>query len=64
MRNFYTKNTVEAPNYFRKCGRETQWRIDGGRPSYCIPCYNAPQKLAEKPPVKVEQPGLFDGDKP
>jgi hypothetical protein len=52
MRNFYTKNTIEAPNWCRICGRETQWRIEGGRPMHCIPCYNAPPKPVEKPTIK------------
>jgi hypothetical protein len=56
MRHFYTKSTVEASNWCSKCGRETQWKIDGGRPTYCIPCYNDPPKPVEKP-VEVERSG-------
>jgi hypothetical protein len=58
MRNFYTKNTVEAPNWCRKCGRETQWKIDDGRPTYCMVCHDKyePPKEPEKQP---EQGDLF-----
>ena len=59
VRNFYTRNTIEAPNYCRKCGRETQWKIDGGRPTYCLVCYNKPH-TEENLETKIEQPGLFD----
>lgn len=59
MRNFYTKNTVEAPNYCRICGKETQWKIDGGHPTYCIPCYNKPRPEPNVQEKKVQK-GLFD----
>ena len=38
MKKFYTKLTVEAPEWCNKCGRETQWKIDGGRPILAAPC--------------------------
>ena len=49
MRNFYTKNTIEAPNWCKKCGRETQWRIEGGRPMYCNVCYSKTLKEVSEP---------------
>ena len=52
MRNFYTKNTIEAPNWWKKCGRETQWRIEGGQPMHCLTCYAKP--LPPKEPEKQE----------
>ena len=65
MRNFYTKNTVEAPNFCRKCNRETQWAISGGRPMHCIPCYSAQQNPTIPGIVKPapEQLEMFDEGK-
>ena len=60
MRNFYTRNTIEAPNYCPICHKTTQWTISGGRPLYCILCHLKPPVVVEKPEIKIEQPGLFD----
>jgi hypothetical protein len=37
-RHHYTRNTVSAALYCKKCGQETQHRIDGGRKGPCLPC--------------------------
>ena len=58
MRNFYTMNTVEAPNWCKKCGQETQWRISGGQPQYCLICMAKPLPVKEAEPEK--QRGLWD----
>ena len=59
MRDFYTKATVEASRPCRVCGKNTPWRIMGGRPAYCIPCFEKPRP-APAAKVKPEpEPTLF-----
>jgi hypothetical protein len=41
----YTKETVSATCYCRKCGRETLHRVDGGRRGSCRVCMD---KLEEE----------------
>ena len=61
MRHFYTTNTWEAPNWCPICSRETQWRILGGKPAFCLNVHPTPKRVEK--PVEVEQPGLFDATK-
>ena len=61
MKKFYTKLTVEAPEWCNKCGRETQWKIDGGRPTYCMVCMAQYRPAPEKPPEDI-QGSLFDSN--
>jgi hypothetical protein len=51
MGQHYTKDTVEAPIFCNKCMRFTQWRILGGKPAFCIPCYekNGEIKITRNP---------------
>jgi hypothetical protein len=39
MQRFFPKDTVEAAVWCGICNQETPWRIAGGRPLFCIPCY-------------------------
>lgn len=52
MRHFFTKLTVEASIYCKACGKDTVWKIAGGRPQYCTACYAQPKK----PPPRREKP--------
>jgi ribosomal protein L44E len=38
MTQHFTRNTISAAFYCRKCGRETQHRIDGVRKGPCLDC--------------------------
>lgn len=58
MKQFFTKNTVEASVWCKPCGQKTQWKIQDGKPMHCLVCFgkledkhNAPK---EKPPEKQE----------
>ncbi len=65
MRRFFTKSTVEAQVWCVKCGRETWWKIAGGRPQYCMPCMEALRMKAKAtaPVAPVEQQAdLFGGN--
>lgn len=48
MRHFFTKSTVEASIYCKKCGKDTIWAVAGGRPQYCRECYGKTEPV-EKP---------------
>ena len=58
MRHFFTKTTVEASIYCKTCGKDTLWKVAGGRPLYCTECYDKPQSPAPKkedPPQDTQQ---------
>jgi hypothetical protein len=60
MTQHFTRNTVSAPFYCSKCGKQTSHRIDSGRKGPCLDCmarYDAMPK-AEKVEV-VKQQDLF-----
>lgn len=68
MQHFFTKSTVEARIWCKKCGKETMWKIADGRPLHCEECQAAADfawKQAQRPaPVKRMKPppqlSLFD----
>lgn len=60
MRHFFSKGTVMAAMWCDKCHAETVWKIAGGRPQYCMKCYdykNNPVPAAKK--KKAIQDKLF-----
>ena len=58
MRHFFTRDTVEASIWCKKCGRDTPWAVMGGRPAYCKVCQENPLAPRDSP---VEQSGdLFE----
>jgi len=48
MRHFFTKNTVEAQIYCKRCGKETLWKVAGGRPLHCTACYGEAKPVEKK----------------
>jgi predicted RNA-binding Zn-ribbon protein involved in translation (DUF1610 family) len=63
MPEHYTKETVSASFWCKKCGKETLHRVDKGRRGPCYTCMAALEAEHKKPkPVPREQQGeLFDG---
>jgi len=65
----YTKNTEACTAFCKKCGRDTQHRVDGGRRGPCLeheaPKFSAAQIRRQKAAAKaaLRGPGLFDGEK-
>ncbi|HEV2133770.1 MAG TPA: hypothetical protein VGR47_05860 [Terracidiphilus sp.] len=61
----YTRNTVEAAAWCRKCGRETMHRVDGVKLGPCVVCLAAlgqgSDQGSEKAPPAAQQIGLFGG---
>lgn len=60
MRQFFTKNTVEASCWCKPCGKKTQWKIHGGRPQHCMECFSKleQQHQEAKPEAAVKQEGF------
>ena len=58
MPHHFTKATIQAEIFCRKCGKMTPWRIADGRRNYCLTCYSKPVEHKELKSEK--QPGLFD----
>jgi hypothetical protein len=60
MKQFFTRNTVEASVWCNPCGKKTQWKIHDGRPMHCLDCFGKlEEKHAEqKPEPPVEQEGF------
>jgi hypothetical protein len=60
MRHFFTKSTVEATIWCKRCGRETLWKVAGGRPMCCETCMSsgdfAWKQAPKPPPVKRLKP--------
>jgi hypothetical protein len=54
MTEHFTKNTVSAAFYCRKCGKVTQHRIDDGRKGPCLDCI-AKLDAQHKDKAAVEQ---------
>jgi hypothetical protein len=50
----YTRNTVEASAWCRKCGKPTMHRIDGVRLGPCLVCLERLEAAADEP--KPEKP--------
>ncbi len=57
MPEHYTKNTIEATCWCKKCGKATQHRIDDGRRGPCLE-HETPVK-PKKEPLKEKQEDLF-----
>lgn len=38
MPEHYTRNTLECTAYCRRCGKDTQHRVDSGRRGPCLAC--------------------------
>lgn len=38
MRHFFSKGTIEAAIWCKKCAKETPHKIDDGRPTHCLVC--------------------------
>jgi len=38
MPEHYTRNTLECTVYCKRCGKDTQHRVDGGRRGPCLEC--------------------------
>lgn len=61
MTQHYTRNTVEASAWCRKCHKDTMHRIDGVKLGPCLDCIkrlNSPAPLGTVEP-EVEQRELF-----
>ena len=52
MTQHFTRNTVEAESWCRKCGKPTMHRIDGVKLGPCLDCLRA----LENPPL----PGIIE----
>jgi hypothetical protein len=52
MKNFFSKNTVEASFWCQVCHKDTIHRVHGGRPDACKDC----QKRLQNPPL----PGIVE----
>jgi hypothetical protein len=64
MSEHYTKNTLEVTAYCRKCQRNTQHRVDGGRLGPCLehdaPQFTKKQEAQRRQSEKERrQPNLF-----
>lgn len=51
MPHHYTKSTVEASVWCKKCNKMTPWKIADGRRQFCLVCY-----AKEDPPRKRGKP--------
>lgn len=64
MKNFFTKNTVEASCWCLKCGKNTFHQVHGGRPGACLECLKKLDKSIAEDKAKVdtslEQLDMFD----
>lgn len=60
MKQFFTKNTLEASVWCEPCRKKTQWKIHKGLPQYCIPCFEKleAQHNEPKPEAPAEQSGF------
>lgn len=62
MKKFYTKNTVEAPEWCATCNKVTTHDVIGGRPAGCQECKKRLQAEHDKNkdvPPPPRQGGLF-----
>jgi hypothetical protein len=61
MKQFFTRNTVEASVWCNPCGKKTQWKITDGRPQHCLTCFGKLEaQHVEKKPEAEKQEGLFE----
>lgn len=60
MKQFFTRNTIEAQVWCNKCDRRTQWKIAGGHPQHCLECFGKleAQHAEKKPEPPAEQKGF------
>ena len=54
----YTRNTVEAEAWCKKCSKFTMHRIDGVKLGPCIPCMAKSNTKARPEPVQMEFPHM------
>lgn len=59
MPEHYTKSTVSAAFWCKRCARETLHRVDGGRRG---PCYVCMEALENTAPAAVEKKTVESGD--
>jgi hypothetical protein len=48
MTEHYTRNTLEATSWCKKCQKFTQHRVDGGRLGPCLEQHNVPDLTKEQ----------------
>ena len=62
MTQHYTRDTVSAAAWCRKCKKETQHRVDDRRRGPCLECLEklTAQCRADRVQAPVPEPGLFD----
>jgi hypothetical protein len=60
MKQFFTKNMVEASVWCKPCGKKTQWKIKDGRPQHCLACMGKLEAQHAAPKIKpaAEQSGF------
>lgn len=64
MKQFFTKNTLEASVFCKPCGKKTQWKIHSGRPQHCLACFGKLEDQHNAPKLEpaAEQSGFnFSG---
>ena len=59
MPEHYTKNTVEATVWCKRCGKETPHHIYDSRRGACLVCLARPTSPATKKPAVIESGLLF-----
>lgn len=53
MRQFFTRNTIEASCWCKPCNGKTQWRIQDGRPQHCLICFGKLEAQHAEPKQEV-----------
>ena len=64
MTQHYTRNTVEASAWCKRCNKPTMHRIDGVKLGPCLKCmdrHEAPGKIEPRSEPAEEQLSLFGG---
>jgi hypothetical protein len=61
MPEHFTKNTVEATVWCKRCGKVTPHRIDDGRRGPCLVCLERPTRPTK---ATVFKSGLLFSEKP
>lgn len=59
MAQHYTRTTVSAAAWCKKCGKETQHRIDGVKLGPCMVCLDKLENAPKREP-EARQIGLFE----
>lgn len=61
MRHFFSKDTVEAMIWCKKCARDTPHAVMGGLPAYCKVCQAKPLEESRPQDHPVERSGDLFG---